>query len=248
MNALGYRKRSIFIPSGYAVVTKSVTDKLKDSDNKKIEYQINSTLFLLFLAKLQSENLKDVLPKVFSNKETKYFDYAKRCLSIADELDKILYAHYYNLLDIGGEELTETINNIMYAMLQSVKVYYKDYKYRNYKLFRNECNLSEQDDKAKALTEAVMLSRVMHLAEKMTTDTHNSFLDKHPNIEFILVKEYIIRAAAISNEIVSILCKHITKKDDVLFPIPMQNYHKQFIGVLLDKDLFLSSCRSIGIS
>lgn len=240
-------KKHVFMPTGgFIVSNKKNTAIVKNAMVRELEQQINADLLILFMSRTICKHLKDVIGEVFTNKEAKYFDYAKHCMRLFEGLDYALDMHYHNLLSIGGLEKTDKTGEILLAMFHEVCPIYKDYQYRNHKLFKNEYKLSE--DKAQALTTAVMISRLMHVAFQLTDSIYTRFYDKYPNIDLVLVKGHIADSMIFSSEIVKILVKHFTRSDDdIIFPEPMQRYHATFIGALLDKDLFLSSIRNSNI-
>lgn len=237
-------RRTQFITGGF-LVQKPLP---KPDNTKKIETDLNTLAFLLFVSLKQNELILANISKTFKNKEIKYFKDVSGCIEDVKIAKDTLKSIYDYLCTIGDEQ---RVSNILDEMLREVTPLIDLSRSSTYEDICHELSAESEKDKTSALvlTFSTMARRVMYLAVRHAETTIERWHKDYPVIDEIFDPAKIETAFRRLDRCNIFLHERInTTGKELTLSARVMQIHRSLVASLLDKELYISACRTLNIA
>lgn len=221
----------------------------KIDNTKKVESDLNTMAFLLYINKCQSDVLLSCIKTIFNNKELRYFADVRKCLDSVIAANEALMAIYENLIYLGETDTDKSVSMILNEMRREVMPICElsiDETYENICKELSFVTDKEKND-AKVLVASTICRRMMYLALKHADAVFQRWDKDYPVIKEIFDPAQIQKAFIGLDYCFMYVSARIAKDTEITMPPRLAQIHKAMVGTLLDKELYISACRTLNI-
>lgn len=240
MTALGYRKRSVY---NFGKIDPAISAKVKHQMNenkiRKLEYYLNTYCFVMFMCRCECKALTEDMPEAFSKKELRYFDYVKDCIKQVEYVDALIDTCMRDIFELVGTEDIDHATNILYEMFVLIKPLHRAYQNENTRSLCEVYNIKDKDAMSiVSITRCAIISRLLKIANEVSEKAYNEYYTEHPNIDYIINQKQLKTITNAIHSILSTLCKHFLKTNELVVTEPTRQLHLRYIATICDKELF----------